>query len=128
MPASPHYLVRRPAAGAPGAEVGALFDLPQHGQVCLHSEDPDLIRLLVERRLLIPRRPPFLDAAPRGVHGAYQPLPQINVFLAPPIDEVAATIAEAVGEAGYTVEPVAPAAERRALGDAPAEVQAPADG
>lgn len=128
MPASPRYLVRRPVAGDPTVEVGALFDLPQHGQVCLHSEDSDLIRLLVERRVLSPGRPPFLDAAPRGIHGAYQPLPQINVFLAPPIDQVAAAIADATREAGYTIEPVIPAAEHRAGGGAPAEVQAPADG
>lgn len=102
MAATPHHVVRR----ADGAEAARLYDLPHQRLVGLHVADPDLLRLLVDRGVLAPRRPPFLDASDQGVHGGYQPRPQINWFLAPPIDEVAAALAEVLrAEDDYEVVP-----------------------
>jgi hypothetical protein len=109
MPQLPSYRIRRAADGA-ARDAGALYDLPRHAQVCLHTDDPELV-LLIEAEGLVPPRPPYLDAAGIGVHGAYRPRPQINVFLEPPIQDVAEAFARAFAEAGgvYVLEPVAPA-------------------
>lgn len=90
-----------------GAEVGTLYEMRWHGKVCLHSEDPDLVDLLVREGLVAPRRPPFLDAAHDGVHGAYRPRPQINLFFDPPATEILQTIRPALEEAGYAILPEA---------------------
>lgn len=111
MPESPRYLVRHGSDGEP-REAGALYDLPRHSQVCLHSGDPDLVLLLESAGVIVPVRPPFLDAAESGVHGAYRPRPQINVFLEPPVEVVAEAFARAFEAAGaaYRIEPAAPGA------------------
>ena len=108
MPESPRYLVRRGGDGT-AREAGALYDLPLHGQVCLHSEDPDLVILLESAGLVTPVRPPYLDAAEGGIHGAYHPRPQVNVFLEPPVEGVAEAFARAFAAAGadYRIEPAA---------------------
>jgi hypothetical protein len=105
VPELPHYTIRRLQGG--GAPAGALYDLPRHGQVALHVHDPELVLLLEAESLIEPRRPPFLDAAGSGVHGAFRPRPQINTFFAPPIEAVAETLARAFAGAGgaYTLEP-----------------------
>ncbi|HUP01475.1 MAG TPA: hypothetical protein VM737_08150 [Gemmatimonadota bacterium] len=124
----PRYVIRRirregrPADGpgpeddGPGPEdgggpedAGALYDLPYHGQVCLHTEDAGIVGALessghlAPAGHLAPRRPPYLDAARGGVHGGYRPRPQINVFFRPPIEAVAEAITPPLQEAGYTV-------------------------
>jgi len=111
MPESPRYLVQRRDGGG-SREAGALFDLPHHRQVCLHSNDPELVLLLESAGVIEPARPPYLDAAEGGIHGAYRPRPQVNVFLEPPVEVVAEAFAQAFGDAGgaYRVEPVAPGA------------------
>lgn len=86
-----------------GADVGTLSEMPWHGKVCLHTRDADLVELLVTADLIAPRRPPFLDAAADGVHGAYRPRPQINLFFEAPITEVVETIRPALEKAGYEV-------------------------
>jgi hypothetical protein len=80
--------------------------------VCLHTDDPELALLLEAEDLLLPPRPPYLDAAGIGIHGAYRSRPQINVFLEPPIEAVAEGFAAAFAEAGgvYAIERVAPEA------------------
>ena len=110
MPELPRYRIRRASDGT-SLEAGALFDLPNHGQVALHTDDPELVLLLEAGGLIVPVRPPFLDAADGGVHGAYRPRPQVNVFLAPPIEEVADAFARAFVDAGgvYSLEPAASA-------------------
>jgi hypothetical protein len=107
MPELPRYTIRRARDG--DAPAGALYDLPLHGQVALHADDPELVPLLVSGGVIVPRRPPFLDAADGGVHGAYRPRPQPNVFFAPPIEDVAAALARAFADAGggYAIEPAA---------------------
>ena len=111
MPESPRYLVRH-GSEHESREAGAIYDLPRHGQVCLHSDDPDLLLLLESAGLIVPARPPFLDAAESGVHGAYRPRPQVNIFLAPPVEGVAEAFARAFEMAGaaYRIEPAAPSA------------------
>ena len=108
MPELPRFRIRR-AGDAASREAGALFDLPHHGQVALHTDDPELLLLLEAAGLVVPRRPPFLDAADGGVHGAYRPRPQLNTFLAPPVEQVADAFARAFADAGgtYRVEPAA---------------------
>lgn len=103
MPELPRYTILRD-----GTPAGALYDLPRHQQVALHADDPELVPLLESRGVIRPARPPFLDAAHGGGHGAYQPRPQVNVFLAPPIEDVAAELARAFAESGgaYAIEPV----------------------
>lgn len=97
---SPRFVIRRqPGAAAPDA--GSLYELP--AQVCLHTEDPELVRALESRGLLSPRRPPYLDAAESGIHGAYQPRSQINFFFAPPIDDVVRSFEAPLAEAGYLI-------------------------
>ena len=110
MPELPRYRIRRVSDGT-SREAGALFDLPNHGQVALHTDDPELVLLLEAGGLIVPVRPPFLDAADSGVNGAYRPRPQVNVFLAPPIEEVADAFARAFADAGgvYALEPAASA-------------------
>ncbi len=106
MPELPRYRIR--LAGDEGSrDAGALFDLPRHGQVGLHTDDADLMLLLESEGVIEPRRPPYLDAADGGIHGAYRPRPQVNVFLEPPIERVADAFARAFADAGgaYTVEP-----------------------
>ena len=107
MPELPRYTIRRAKGGGPPA--GALYDLPLHGQVALHADDPERMPLLVSGGMIVPRRPPFLDAADAGVHGAYRPRPQPNVFFAPPIEDVATALARAFADAGgaYAIEPAA---------------------
>lgn len=107
MPALPRYTIRRDPDG--DAPAGALYDLPLHGQVALHADDPELVPLLVSGGVIVLRRPPFLDAAEGGIHGAYRPRPQPNVFFAPPIEDVAAALAQAFADAGggYAIEPTA---------------------
>jgi len=111
MPESPRYLVHHGGAGET-REAGAIFDLPRHGQVCLHSDDPDLVILLESAGLIVPVRPPYLDAAESGVHGAYRPRPQVNIFLEPPVEGVAEAFAGAFEATGstYRIEPAAPSA------------------
>jgi hypothetical protein len=108
MPETPRYLVRR-ADDPEARDAGALYDLPRHGLVALHADDPELVPLLVSGGVIVPNRPPFLDAAESGIHGAYRPRPQLNVFLAPPIEDVAAALARAFADAGgaYAIEPAA---------------------
>ena len=103
MPELPRYTIVRD-----GAPAGALYDLPRHGQVALHADDPELVPLLESLGVLRPARPPFLDAAHDGIHGAYRPRPQVNVFLAPPIEDVAAELERAFAESGgaFAIEAV----------------------
>ena len=105
MPELPRYTIRRQRDG--GVPAGALYDLPRHGQVALHVQDPELVLLLEAEGLIEPRRPPFLDAAGSGVHGAFRPRPQVNTFLAPPVEAIAETLARAFAGAGgaYAIEP-----------------------
>jgi hypothetical protein len=107
MPELPSYRIRRASDGA-ARDAGALYDLPHHAQVCLHTDDSELVLLLEAADLLVPPRPPYLDAAGIGIHGAYRSRPQINVFLEPPIQDVAEAFARAFAEAGgvYSIEPV----------------------
>lgn len=106
---SPRYTIgRRTDTGA--EDVGALYELPSHGQVCLHTEDEVLVDLLAARGILEPVRPPFLDAGAPGVHGRYRPRPQINFFFAPPVEEVAEAIRSAVEGDGFSVSEAVPAA------------------
>lgn len=107
MPELPRYTIRRAESG--DVPAGALYDLPLHGQVALHADDPELMPLLLSGGVILQRRPPFLDAADAGVHGAYRPRPQPNVFFAPPIEDVAAALARAFADAGgaYSIEPAA---------------------
>ena len=104
MPELPRYTIRRLQGSLPA---GALYDLPRHGQVALHVHDPELVLLLEAEGLIEPRRPPYLDAAGSGVHGAFRSRPQVNTFLAPPIEAVAETLARAFAGAGgaYALEP-----------------------
>lgn len=106
---TPCYLIHR-YTGAGAEEVGALYELPSHGQVCLHTEDEGLVGLLAARGLLHAARPPLLDAGAPGIHGRYRVRPQINYFFAPPIEEVATAIRTAAGEDGFTVTEAVPAA------------------
>lgn len=92
-----------------GAEVGAFYDLPWHGQVCLHVDDPALSALLVESGVVTSRRAPFLDAVGAGVHGAYRPRVQQNLFFDPPVDAVLAAIRPVLESAGYRVATAEPA-------------------
>ena len=110
MPELPSYRIRR-ASDRAARDAGALYDLPRHAQVCLHTADPELVLLLEAEGLLLPPRPPYLDAAGIGIHGAYRSRPQINVFLEPPVGDVAEAFSRAFAEAGgaYVLEPVAPA-------------------
>jgi hypothetical protein len=105
---NPRYTIRR-STGTGLREVGAIFDLPSHGQVCLHTEDRELVDLLSTKGILQPVRPPLLDAGQPGIHGRYRVRPQVNFFFAPPIEEVAEAIGSAAGENGFTVTEVAPA-------------------
>lgn len=109
MAKSPRYLIRRDGDGE-SREVGALYDLPRHGQVCLHCEDPDLVILLESAGVIVPARPPFLDAAEAGIHGAYRPRPQLNLFFEPPVEGVAEAFGRAFEASGaaYRIEPVPP--------------------
>lgn len=104
MPELPRYTIRRLVHDA--APAGALFDLPRHRQVALHVGDPELVLLLEAQGLIDPQRPPFLDAAGSGVHGAFRPRPQVNTFLEPPIEAVAEALAQAFARAGgaYAIE------------------------
>lgn len=86
-----------------GSDVGTLYEMPSHGKVCLHTRDADLVGLLVAADLVTPRRPPFLDAAEDGVHGAYRPRPQINLFFEDPVAEVIETIRPTLEESGYRI-------------------------
>ena len=106
MPELPRYTIRRVRNG--GAPAGALFDLPRHGLVALHVKDPELVLLLEAEGLIEPRRPPFLDAAGSGVQGAFRPRPQVNTFLAPPVEAVADALSRAFAGAGggYAIESV----------------------
>lgn len=104
---TPRYTIRR-ATAAGSEEVGALFELPAQGQVCLHTEDEALVRLLESRGVLAPVRPPLLDAGAPGIHGRYRVRPQINYFFAPPIEDVAAAIRTAAAGDGFTVAEAAP--------------------
>ena len=106
MPELPRYTIRRPQDG--GAPAGALYDLPRHGQVALHVHDPALVLLLEAEGLIDPLRPPFLDAAGSGVHGAFRPRPQVNTFLEPPVEAVAEALARVFADAGgtYAIERV----------------------
>jgi hypothetical protein len=108
MPA-PRYTIRR-SSDHGTEDVGALYDLPSHGQVCLHTVDEALIDLLASRGILQAARPPYLEAGQPGVHGSYRARPQINFFFAPPIEEVAEAIQSAAGEDGFAVTEAAPAA------------------
>ena len=105
MPELPRYTIRRLPDGGPPA--GALYDLPRHRQVALHVDDPELVLLLEAEGLIDPLRPPFLDAAGSGVHGAFRPRPQVNTFLEPPIESVADALARAFADTGgaYAIEP-----------------------
>ena len=107
MPELPRYTIRRLPDGGPPA--GALYDLPRHRQVALHVDDPELVLLLEAEGLIDPLRPPFLDAAGSGVHGAFRPRPQVNTFLEPPVEAVADALERAFAAAGgsYAIEPVA---------------------
>ncbi|MBW3660963.1 MAG: hypothetical protein KY397_04945 [Gemmatimonadetes bacterium] len=89
-------------------EVGVLYEMPWHGQVCLHTEDADLVNLLLEEGLVVPRRPPFLDAAEDGVHGGYRPRPQINLFFDEPLAEVVETLRPPLERAGWSVASTLP--------------------
>ncbi|MFN2384619.1 MAG: hypothetical protein ABR559_10250 [Gemmatimonadota bacterium] len=109
MPPAPRYLIR-----SANADAGELYALEHHGQVCLHARDPELIDTLVAQGVLAPRRPPYLDAhrgahaeVPGVPHAHYRPTPQLNVFLAPPIETVAKALAEGLAKAGgaYTIVP-----------------------
>lgn len=92
-----------------GAQVGALYELPWHGQVCLHVDDPALAARLVEAGVVTSRRAPFLDAGPAGIHGAYRPRIQLNLFFEPPVDAVLAAIRPVLDAAGYRVATAEPA-------------------
>lgn len=92
---SPHTILRD------GVEVGALYALPWHGRVCLHTEDADLVRALLKEGSIAPTRPPFLDAAADGVHGSYRPKPQINWFFDDPLIEVVESLRPALQAAGF---------------------------
>ncbi len=94
-------------------EIGELLDLPNHGQVCLHTRDPELVRVLEERGVLTPRRPPYLHAGHDGVRGAYRPTPQINYFFAPPLDSVVDALRSALEGTGCEIELAARAASGR---------------
>lgn len=106
MPELPRYTIRRRLDG--GTPAGALYDLPRHGQVALHVHDPELVLLLEAEGVIDPLRPPFLDAAGSGVHGAFRPRPQVNTFLEPPVEAVAEALARVLAAAGgtYAIEPV----------------------
>lgn len=112
MPQVPRYRIRRASDGGSRRDAGALFDLPRHGQVGLHTDDAELVLLLETTGAIQPRRPPYLDAADDGIHGAYRPRPQVNTFLEPPIERVADALARAFADAGgaYAIEPAAPGA------------------
>jgi hypothetical protein len=117
MPELPSYRIRRAVDGAP-RDAGALYDLPLHAQVCLHTDDPELVLLLESEGMIVPARPPYLDAAGIGIHGAYRSRPQINVFLEPPIQEVAEAFARALAKAGaYAIEPTPPTSHAIELAD-----------
>ncbi|HET6361935.1 MAG TPA: hypothetical protein VFH11_07745 [Gemmatimonadota bacterium] len=103
MPELPRYTIRR--LGDDGVPAGALYDLPRHGQVALHVDDPELVLLLEAEGLIDPQRPPFLDAAGSGVHGAFRPRPQVNTFLEPPVEAVADAFARAFAGRVYAIEP-----------------------
>jgi hypothetical protein len=105
MPELPRYSIRRLG----GAPAGALYDLPRHRQVALHIDDHELALLLEAEGLIDPLRPPFLDAAGSGVHGAFRERPQVNTFLEPPVEAVADALGRAFAAAGgsYAIEPVA---------------------
>jgi hypothetical protein len=105
MPELPRFTIGRLPDG--GAPAGALYDLSRHGQVALHVDDPELVLLLEAEGLIDPLRPPFLDAAGRGVHGAFRSRPQVNTFLEPPIEAVADALAQAFARAGgaYAIVP-----------------------
>ena len=116
MTASPRYRIH----DSDGHEVGALFDLPWHGQVALHAHDPAIVTALESAGLAVPRRAPLLDAAhdeaPEGghgggagsVHGAYRVRPQINVFFEPPLDSLLAAIRPALERGGWSVVETVP--------------------
>ena len=105
MPELPCYTIRRLRDGAPS---GALYDLPRHGQVGLHVDDPELVLLLEAEGLIESQRPPFLDAVGSGILGAFRPRPQVNTFLEPPVEAVADALARAFAAASgtYAIEPV----------------------
>jgi len=106
---NPRYTIRR-FTGSGAEKVGALYDLPSHGEVALHTEDEAFVDLLAARGILEPVRPPRLDAGRGPVHGRYAVRPQVNFFFAPPIEDVAETIRSAAAEDGFTVTASAPAA------------------
>ena len=106
---TPTYTIRR-FTGSGSEEFGALYDLPSHGQVALHTEDEAFVDLLAARGILEPIRPPRLDAGEGGVHGHYTVRPQVNFFFAPPIEDVAEAIRSAAADDGLTVTASAPAA------------------
>ena len=103
---SPRYIVRR-ENGSRLEDAGSLYELP--AQVCLHIEDPELARALESTVLLEYPRPPYLDAAHAGIHGAYRPRPQINVFFQPPIADVVRALEGPLRDAGYTIQEAAAA-------------------
>lgn len=105
---SPRYTIHR-TTGSGAEEVGALYALPSHGQVALHTEDEAFVDLLESRGILEPLRPPLLDAGQGGIHGRYRVRPQINFFFAPPIEDVAEAIRSAGAADGFTVTEAAPA-------------------
>jgi len=102
---SPRYVIRKQDDSAL-TDAGALYELP--AQVCLHTEDGELVRTLESAGLLAPLRPPYLDAAHHGIHGAYRPRPQINYFFMPPIDDVVRAIEAPLADAGYAVRDATP--------------------
>ena len=102
----PRYVIYR-KDGAGSAAAGSLYELPYHGQVCLHTTDAEIIRALESAGILVALRPPYLDAAEGGVHGAYASRPQVNLFFEPPIDAVARAITGPLGGSGYTVSEAA---------------------
>jgi len=109
MPELPRYRIRR-ASDEGSRDAGDLFDLPRHGQVGLHTDDAELMLLLETADLIEPVRPPYLDAADGGIHGAYRPRPQVNTFLEPPIERVVGAFARAFADAGgaYAIESAGP--------------------
>jgi len=108
MPARPRYAIRR-ADDPEGDDAAEIYALPHHGEVCLHARDADVIRRLEEAGLIPSTRPPFLDAADQGVHGGYRPRTQTNLFFAPPIENVAAAVRDALADAYHVEERETPA-------------------
>ncbi|HUP19991.1 MAG TPA: hypothetical protein VM778_08575 [Gemmatimonadota bacterium] len=104
MSGNPRHVVLRG-----GVEIGAFFDLPWQGLVSLHTDDPELTEILVESGAVIPPRAPFLDATGEGVHGAYRPRGQLNLFFEPPLAAVVEAIRPTLEAAGFAVATPEPA-------------------